>query len=413
MPKSVNPLDENDPREFFYNILYEEEDHFSFITSDYPSFKASLDGVPESMGYSPAFGRFQSNDKVFIVVEYVYPNSPASSAGLKRGDIILTIDGIPLDTANYRELYNQNSYMAGIGVKQDESIVLTEESVSLTSQVIVADPVLANEVIETGGKKIGYLAYAEFISGQSNEYIQSLDLAISKFIDEEIDELVVDLRYNPGGQVNVAGYLASCIAPASVVAGENVLVSYIYNDFLTAYFEENRSGSGSDPFEYQFPGSNYNLNLDQVYFLTTSGSASASELVMIGLDPYMDVTIIGDSTYGKYTGAWVYPDTQEPARHDWAIIPIVLKYGNAVGFTDFKTGLVPDYLMEDDLLNPYPLGDPDDPLLAKAIELITGIASSRKTEITAKGYLDLAEPGMEFKSNLYLNAEIPAEEFHR
>ena len=118
--------------------------------------------------------------------------------------------------------------------------------------------------------------------------------------------------------------------------------------------------------------------MNRVYFLTTSGTASASELLISGLEPYMDVVQIGEWTYGKYTGAWVMPDDNE----EWAMVPIVLKYANINGYTEFKDGLEPDYEIEDDLLSAVPFGDTSDPMVAQAIELVTGsvVATTLKTK---------------------------------
>jgi C-terminal processing protease CtpA/Prc len=148
--------------------------------------------------------------------------------------------------------------------------------------------------------------------------------------------------------------------------------------------------------------------MDRVYFLTTSGTASASELVIVGLDPYMDVIKIGEPTYGKYAGAWVMPDDAEK----WAIIPIVSKYANANGYTDFVDGLPPDYEIDDDLIRAVPFGDTRDPMLAKAIELATGKSGMAKSYIkTERISFPLIVPEeMKMKSNLYLDGFAPETE---
>jgi hypothetical protein len=97
----------------------------------------------------------------------------------------------------------------------------------------------------------------------------------------------------------------------------------------------------------------------------------------------MEVITIGEQTHGKYTGAWVIPDTEEPARHNYAFIPIVLKYSNADGFTNFKDGLIPDFVVEDDLGNLKEFGDLSDPVLAKAVEILGGpVATPKKSSST-------------------------------
>ena len=86
----------------------------------------------------------------------------------------------------------------------------------------------------------------------------------------------------------------------------------------------------------------------------------------------MNSIIVGEPTYGKYTGAFVISDNNDTVNANWAIVPIVLKYSNAAGYTDFVDGLTPDYVVKDDLINAVPFGDTSDPQLAKALELITG-----------------------------------------
>ncbi|HKJ42230.1 MAG TPA: PDZ domain-containing protein, partial [Sunxiuqinia sp.] len=101
IPK-VNYQKEPNPTAFFYKMLNKPIDRWSFITNDYASLNAEFSGVPETMGYDPAFYRYSNSDKsVFIVIDYVYPGSPAAEAGLKRGDIIVSINNNPLNTSNY------------------------------------------------------------------------------------------------------------------------------------------------------------------------------------------------------------------------------------------------------------------------------------------------------------------------
>ena len=130
------------------------------------------------------------------------------------------------------------------------------------------------------------------------------------------------------------------------------------------------------------PQSDLNLNLPRIYFLTTGGTASASESLITGLYPYMDVIQIGTPTYGKCYGSISIDDTADPKRHNWAMQPLVIKFFNGEGFTDFTAGIEPDYTVEDNLLYAKPFGSLEDPLLAKALEEITGVSPlSKKTAI--------------------------------
>jgi carboxyl-terminal processing protease len=372
IPAGLNPGKEPDPEEFFYKMIYKEEDKWSYITPDLDALIAELEGRPLSSGISPAFVRIGESQQVLIIVEFVYQGSPADRAGIKRGDLILTINGEYLNIDNCYELFSQPTINIGKGIISGNSFIPTGESFSLVSEVIEADPLIYHDVMDINGIKTGYIVYSSFTAGANDKYISTMDNIIQEFKNEGISELIVDLRYNTGGEIDVAAYLASAIVPYSVMSNNETLVQYIYNDYLTDYLK----GPGIDP-EYlglNFPVNTNNLNLDKVYFLTGWKTASASELIIIGLKPYMDVKKVGESTYGKYTGSWVITDTNNPPKHKWAMMPIILKYANLDGYTDFKNGLSPDYPVMDFIFDLKPLGDPGDPVLTKAKELIGGIS---------------------------------------
>ena len=261
------------PEDYFYSLL-DQDDQFSFITDDYDGLMMEFSGVYQTMGYSPSFGLLPSSDQVFVVVEYVYPDSPADRAGLQRGDVILEIDGQSLDTENYFELYAQEQYTATLGAYDGGAITITNEQVALSAEVIQADPVLYTEIKTNIDSKVGYLVYTEFISGDSRQWLTSLGEALSGFQQESITDLIVDLRYNPGGEIDAAQFLASALAPASAVANEEVLVRYEYNDELTRAIRFTE-GEDSENLISTLSGNGYNLNLNRVIFLTAQGTASA------------------------------------------------------------------------------------------------------------------------------------------
>lgn len=403
---SVNSYSKTDPETFFENLRYDDLDKWSFITDDYGELSSTLSGTPTSMGYSPAFYLYNNSENVLIVVEYVYPGSPAETAGLKRGDIILTINGIKMDQSNYYDLYSGDSYTVEIGTVTDGSLSLSGISYNLTAAEIAADPAIFHSVIEQGGKRVGYLVYTEFVEGDNDEYLNSLGNIFDEFNSAGITDLVVDLRYNPGGLVDCAGFFASAIAPYSAVSNSEILVNMNYNDMLESYFKH-YEGSNSENLVYRFPSNSHNINLSTVYFLTTSGTASASELLISGLRPYMNSIIIGEPTYGKYTGAFVLPNSDDEANSNWAIVPIVMKYSNANGYTDFVDGLTPDYVLEDNLVDAVPFGDTSDPFLAKALEVITGetvavALKSTKVKVNMKRFISSQ---FDIRRNLFVGKE--------
>lgn len=373
IPAGLSPGREADPEEFFYKMIYKAEDKWSYITPDMDALLAELDGVPLSSGISPAFVRIGDNS-IVLIVEFVYPDSPAERAGLQRGDLILSINGQNMTLDNYNELFNQPVITVRKGIMTNNGLIPDGEAIRIVSEIISSNPVIHYEAMNVNGIKTGYLVYSAFISGIEDIYLDSLDNALKFFKNEDISELIIDLRYNRGGEISAAGYLASGIAPRSAVTAKDVIVKFIYNQGLTNYFK--KPGTDARNLGLNFPPNLNNLNLDKVYFLTGWKTASASELVIIGLKPYMNVITIGEPTYGKYTGSWVLTDTNNPPKHKWAMLPIVMKYANKDGYTDFKNGLPPDYVVEDFLLDLKPFGDPGDPLLAKAKELIGGIKTS-------------------------------------
>ncbi len=335
IPSNLDPLTATDPKAFFNKMLYTQLDHWSYITDNYTQLKAELQGEPLSMGYSPMFGLISGTNNVAIFVEYVYPGSPADSAGLKRGDFILTINGQTLTKDNYYDLYSKNSYTAGLGDYSTGSLKSNGKTVSLTAEVINADPDIYHTVIDTNGVRTGYLVFTEFTPGSGNTYMDELGSVFDQFKNDGVTELIVDLRYNPGGSLDVARYLASCIAPASAVSAQDVLVTNKYNSSVNAYLVSSE-GADSPSLVTKFSDNGHNLNLSRVVFITGRGTASASELVITGLMPYMQVVTVGDTTVGKYTGMWVIPDTNNPPRFNWAMMPVVLKYANADGLHRFR-----------------------------------------------------------------------------
>ena len=356
------------------------------------------------MGYAPAFFyKDETSDDVIIVIRYVYKDSPADKAGLKRGDIILTIDGTTLNVDNYYDLYSGDSYTVGLGTYSTEENTISSSGVSksITAISFEADPVIHYEVKEIEDSKIGYLVYSDFTSGVNDAFLDSVGNVMDYFLENSVTDVIVDLRYNLGGESGAATYLASALAPKSVVEDNKVLVKMIYNKNVQDYFEQKDDDSH---LTLRFSSNESNLNLNRIYFLTAKSTASASELVIAGLDPYMDVVMVGDSTYGKYTGAWVLPDTNDPPKHNWCMVPIVSKYSNVSGFTNFKDGIAPDVYLKDYLLPARQFGDLNDEILAAAIEQITGMPLSTMTKSARikPALKELHPKEMEIKRNMIL-----------
>ncbi|MGM0621164.1 MAG: S41 family peptidase [Bacteroidota bacterium] len=362
---------EFDPETYFEKLIY-SEDNWSYITDDVDALRNSFEGKEKSFGYSLAFGTFSNTGDYFAIVEFVYPNTPADLAGLKRGDIIMELNNGAINDDNYRELLNGDNISVTLGVLGEQGIS-PGSTVSITSRELNLNPLVITDIVDHEGAKIGYLFYAQYIS----EYNSSLDTALQFFLDEQITDLVIDLRYNPGGVTTAAQHLCSSIAPLSTVNGKEALVTFQWNDKYQNYWKTNNI---TDQLEIPFVDTTaVKMGLNKIYFLTGSGTASASELTIAGLEPYMDVTTIGESTYGKYTGSitvtpdFYYENEDYYSEFDnWGIQPIVVRYANSLGITNFKNGFSPDIPVDDELFDAVPLGDKSEPLLKAALEDITG-----------------------------------------
>ena len=359
--------------ESFYDSMLDASDEFSRIYPDGAAYLASLDGSDYTAGFSPAFGRFSNSQSVFIIVEFVYPDSPADEAGIERGDIILEINGTPLTTSNYLDLYYYDEgpidYTLGVYDANTNSVATSGE-VTLTKEVVELNPIVKTDVFEISERKVGYIFYSRFLSGDNARFNAALNDTLARLKSEGIQELIVDLRYNPGGSVSAAVNFSSALVPLENAQASDVLIQYQYNDTYTqALIEE--SGADSEDFYNRFDSTpEVNMGLSRVYFIATSGSASAIELIINGLRPYMDVVHVGENTYGKFYGAYVFAGQNATPSNGYVITPISFKYANANGVTDFADGLAPDIEAEEDIFQPYPLGDTSDPLINAALQHI-------------------------------------------
>ncbi len=395
---NLDPDVELDPEVFFYKLLY-ADDRYSWIEEDYESLVAMFDGVELTTGVSARPGLF-GETQVISIVEYVTPDSPAADSGIDRGDIIVAINGKSLTNDNYYQLYYQTTATLEFGVWNGVDVVSNGKKITLTAVQLNQNPIIHSEVISYEGIKTGYLVYTQFTTGKSDEWLDELNGVFEDFISEGVTSVVIDLRYNRGGSLDLSAYIASTLGPASAMDNSEVYLNLIWNDYYNDLWMESDldddgkpDGEDSEQLVIRLPESQLNLNLTDVYFLTTGSTASASESLMTGLYPYTDVVQIGTTTYGKCYGSITIDDWIDPKRHNWAMQPIVLKYSNADGYTDFVTGIDPDFTVEDDLLFAAPFGSLDDPLLAKAMEEITGVAPARKKSVESEvGFSALPVP---------------------
>ncbi len=413
---------ESDPGAFFDNRLRFSEDRFSFYNEDYRELTQGLIGISRNNGMEFGLIQFSGSSSIFGYVRYILPNSDASTKDIARGDLFTGVNGVTLTDDNYRELlYGENAtYTLNMADIEGNDIVPNGREVILTKEEdFQEDPIFITEVFENiGGETVGYLMYNRFTS----EFNRELNDAFGFFASQGVTALVLDLRYNLGGSANTARLLSSMIYGTNT---DEVFTEFQYNDFIQEAFTEDDPDALKDYFASAVSsGVPINtLNLDRVYVLTTRSSASASELVINGLNPYIDVIKIGTTTRGKNEFSFTMVDDPSnpglpfiysPERegdinseNSWAIQPLVGRVKNSVGFFDYTNGFAPDIELQEDLGNLGVLGDPNEPLLARALQEISGV--------TAKRFFEVGMPAEPFthsgmftplKDNMYLDKEI-------
>ncbi|GAB3323997.1 hypothetical protein GCM10027299_20790 [Larkinella ripae] len=380
----ANPDTTLSPSALFYSLLYDytnkantERDRFSWIQESADELKSSLSGEEKTTGLEvDYFLRASGSTDVIFKVLYVLPGSPAYKAGLKRGNIISSINGQKLTTSNYASLATDpTTFNYGLAKVEAGKIVDTQTVKTVTAEVFQQNPVLLDSIYIMGTKRIGYLVYNQFIPGPNGSktavYDQKLEQIFSKFKARGVNELVLDLRYNPGGYVSSSVKLASMIAKG--VDNTKTYYRMEYNKNVMAELEsENEAGQLITRF--QTKTQNIGDNLSRVFVLTTGGTASASELIINGLKPFMPVITIGETTYGKNVGSITISD--ETGRIKWGMQPIVFKSFNAQNQSDYSTGFKPT-IAKSEPLEVKALGDLEETYLGTAMAQIVGVGAAR------------------------------------
>ncbi|MAO43107.1 MAG: S41 family peptidase [Leeuwenhoekiella sp.] len=389
---SENPV----PEDFYYDELVSDQDRFSYLTNDYVALENSFSGVSKSNGLKYSLVRFSNSNDIFGYVRYVAPNSNASTTIIERGDLFLTVDGTQMNINNYQSLLAQDDYTLGLATVANNTVSSTGESVELTKEEGFSEnPILIAKTLEIDGQKIGYLMYNSYVGAYDDE----LNAAFADFKADGITDLVLDLRYNGGGSV------ASAIDLTSMITGQfegEVITKQQWNAEAQAYFESQSPESLIDRFDGQIrTGEAINsLNLTRLYVIGTSSTASASELTIIGLRPYIDVKTIGTTTVGKFQASATLYDGDNFGKeninpdHNYAIQPLIYTYANANGVVGPPTGIVPDFELAEDLTNLGELGDENEPLLSLALDQILGRSHSSSKRNAGPAYELVGETDM-------------------
>ncbi len=368
----LNFIDAFTTEDLFEHLVVDRTiDRFSVLFSDYTLLEQALTGNTDSNGLDYELRYVNgSSTELFGWVRYIMPNSDASTKNIQRGDVFYAVNGTSLTVDNYKSLLGQNSYTLNLADLNAGVVTPNGESVALTKTAYSENPVLIRKVFPEGSKNIGYLLYNGFYSSYETE----LNQAFAYFQSQNVTHLILDLRYNSGGSVNTATRLASMITGqfnGQVFAKQqwNYKIEDYYSSSPESLLNRFTSSIGNG-------GAINSLNLDKVYVLTSNRTASASELVINGLEPYIDVIQIGDATVGKNVGSITLYDSPTFQKqnvnpsHKYAMQPIVLKIANANDFSDYVNGLNPDVSQVEDIENLGVLGETSDPLLNTALNYV-------------------------------------------
>jgi carboxyl-terminal processing protease len=358
-PNSFDSLDE------LVDSLKIPEDRWSIATS-LTRIKKLLEGGK----YTGFGGGFVIDSDKKIRVSHVYKNSPLGREGVDRAWELVEADGF--NSSQVDEINNVLSDRENVNFSfLDTAGIL--HSFSATREEITMNTVLYSSVIEKEGSKIGYIVFDGFLETSGKE----LDSVFNYFFDENVNELIVDFRYNGGG-LNVIAYKLIGIIGGDKVKGQ--VISHLRHN---KKHTKNDSSQKSDH-------EGVKLSLERVFFITTEGTASASELVINSLVSYMDVTMVGTKTHGKPVGMYVFEDKE----HDLAILPICFKTTNVNGYGDYMNGLETDIHASDDLTHGW--GNMEENMLKTTLSAILSPAVAISSATPKSASVDFSRQ-MEYK----------------
>jgi len=314
-----------------------------------------------NLGYG--FRRKYISDSDLRIV-YVFSSSPMGLAGVKRGWRIISVNGISASTANDASIQNSlgsNTTSTFVFQLPDNS----QKSIPITKAAYKADFVLSNNIITVNTQKIGYISFYSFLGDNSGQTtIDTLTKIITKFNSAGVTDIVVDLRYNGGGYVSVSEGFANLLAPST--AKGKAMYSTKYNQIYTDYLNSKNIALTTN-----FNTSNALLNLSRIVFITSEETASASELLINNLKPYMTVKLVGTTTYGKPVGfpGILIQMSKTDKTQNYYVFPISFQTVNANKEGGYFYGINVDNTQNDDVTHDF--GDPNEGNLKEAIAYLT------------------------------------------
>jgi len=360
------------PYELMDYLKYKPLDKWSYVMPKDEYLQYFEEG--EMIGHGLLLGTDSSNR---VRISFVYTSTDAFKQGIRRGWIVDKINDVTLTQQNFSELIGPRE----IGIRNKFEFINSEDTyitLYLIKEVLDITPVLYHGIMTGNNKLIGYIVFQDFIDAAMSE----IDNVFTGFKNNNIDELIVDLRYNSGGSVSVAEYLAGWIAGNK------------YSDRAFVKFLHNNKYTDLDTV-INVPYNENGLDLERIFFIGTNSTASASELLINGLEPYMEVILVGNNTHGKPVGMYALSFT----NYNYVILPVCFKFTNGNDEGDFYDGLVPDSYSEDDITRDF--GDPQEDCLEETLNIIeTGTPSASRKKSARGSYL--LETGREI--NKFLRA---------
>lgn len=328
---TVDPANYSNPDDLLEAFRYLPKDKWSYITTSEAFSQYYEEGTYVGYGFS-----YAPDGTGMVRINFLFDDSELSEHGITRGWILKEINGTTItENSDVGSLLGDNieGISNNITFESQTGEIVKKDFIK---KLITMNTVASDTVMNASGKKVGYFVFKNFIGPSEAE----LTAVFNSFKTEQVEELVVDLRYNGGGQMSIVKHLAGYIIPDYVDGKE--FITYEHNLYRssqnqTSYFQQN----------------NNSLRLDKVYFITGRGSASASEVIINSLEPYIDVIVVGDDTYGKPVGMYAF----ESDLSDLVYVPITFKLTNAEGFGGYYDGLEADSYVTDDILNDFGPGE--------------------------------------------------------
>ena len=343
------------PDAFLKSILSKNDKGFSTVDS-------IMDTPLPSYGFDYTLYKVATSDTTYTaLVSYVAKNSPAEDAGLERGNWIMLVDDDSITKKTEERLIDGGARTLRIG-----KYVIIQETGDVALPAV--RPVTESAIYDTNfiqlegtDYKIAYLAYNSFTAGtaeQSEKYNNELRAFSQECKQRGINNLVLDFRYNSGGEMECVQLLADILVPA--------------DKFAFLQYNDKQSAQNRDLIlDSQLLQGGVNLNLPTVYIITSGTTAGAAEMLINCLKPYMKVVLIGQTTKGEYVATETFINPKYP----WAVRPVVCEVFNSNGEADYSAGFKPDIAINETSYLQYylPLGEPDEILLHTALQVIAGI----------------------------------------